>query len=266
MIREAYETAMSRSARFVGETPTDVANGLQRETPMPAKTCPPPCLQSRVVAERLSPASNTELPAFAPRALRIIVADDDGDERVTLAAILRDEGHEVRTAHRGDAVLPLVDEFAPEAVLLDIGMPGMSGYEVVRRLRERRGVNCPLLVAVTAWKQTSERLLGQIVGFDHYIVKPYSTNELLAVLAPLRTGESEAKGTGPISLPPDATREQRLMAQAVRLAGQEELAAALQVSESQVGAWLNGQESVGQRYLLKLSDYLVDLSNRLAKK
>lgn len=225
------------------------------------------CLQSRVATERPALASNAdELPAVARRALRIIVADDDGDERITLAAILRDEGHEVRTAHRGDAVLPLIDEFAPDAILLDIGMPGMSGYEIARRLRERLGANCPLLVAVTAWKKTSERLLGQIVGFDHYIVKPYAMNELLAVLAPLRTAAPEEKGSAPIFLPPHASTEHRLVAQAVRLVGRNELAFALQVGESKIDAWLSGRESVGQRYLLKLSDYLVDLSNRLAKK
>lgn len=220
-----------------------------------------------MVADRPTPAPNAdELPAVARRALRIIVADDDGDERVTLAAILRDEGHEVRTAHRGEAVLPLIDEFAPDAVLLDIGMPGMSGYEVARRLRERLGRNCPLLVAVTAWSKTSERLLGRIVGFDHYVVKPYSTNELLALLAPLRISEPEAKSKEAFFLPPHATGEQRLMVRAVGLVGRKELAAALQVGESKIDAWLAGRESVGQRYLLKLSDYLVDVSNRLAKK
>ena len=119
------------------------------------------------------------------RSARVIVADDDKDAVVTLAMVLRDDGYEVREVYRGDAVLRLIQEFEPHAILLDIGMPGMSGYEVARTLRERLGPACPLLVAVTGWKKASERLLGQIVGFDHYVTKPYSTGDLLALLAPL---------------------------------------------------------------------------------
>ncbi|HEU4440828.1 MAG TPA: response regulator, partial [Burkholderiales bacterium] len=70
---------------------------------------------------------------------RVLVADDDKDAVLILTALLRDEGYEVRGVHRGAEVLDAVFNFAPDVVLLDIGMPQMSGYEVARRLRERYG-------------------------------------------------------------------------------------------------------------------------------
>lgn len=120
------------------------------------------------------------------RALRIVVADDDRDAVLMLATLLRQEGHEVREVYRGDAVFYLVREFEPDAVLLDIGMPGLTGLDVARKLREKLGHACPLLVAITGWNKGADRILGQIAGFNHYLTKPYSTEALLGILAPLR--------------------------------------------------------------------------------
>jgi two-component system, OmpR family, response regulator len=196
------------------------------------------------------------------RRLRIIVADDDKDAVRTLAAVLQHEGHEVREVYRGDAVLGMMMAFKPDALLLDIGMPGMSGYEVARKLRERYGDDCPLLIAITGWKKTSERLLGQIVGFHHYVTKPYSADQLLALLAPL-TGDEDATLPG---AHPEPTAEQRLLAQAAQLMGQAELAAALKVSESVLDSWIDGHAVIPPRQLLTLADVLVTLATRLAKK
>ena len=80
---------------------------------------------------------------------RVLVADDDKDAVLILTALLRDEGYEVRGVHHGAEVLDAVFNFAPDVVLLDIGMPQMSGYEVARRLRERYGSARPALIAVT---------------------------------------------------------------------------------------------------------------------
>ena len=196
------------------------------------------------------------------RPTRVIVADDDKDAVSTLATVLQHEGYEVREVYRGDAVLRLIREFEPHAVLLDIGMPGMSGYEVARTLRERLGPECPLLVAVTGWKKTSERLLGQIVGFDHYVTKPYSTDDLLGLLAPLHGLGKPRPSLQDNSL----TREQRLLAQAARLMGPAELAAGLQVPESLLEAWMTGRASIPHQHLLNLADVLVTLASRLGKK
>lgn len=119
----------------------------------------------------------------AARRLRILVADDDRDAVVTLSLVLQDEGHEVVEVYRGDVVLELVRRYKPDAVLLDIGMPGLTGFEIARQLRDNFGKECPLLIAITAWKQNAAKELGKLVGFNHYLIKPYSADELLDLLA-----------------------------------------------------------------------------------
>jgi len=116
--------------------------------------------------------------------LRVLVADDERDSVSMLAFILADEGHEVREVYRGSEVLRLVREFNPDVVLLDIGMPGMSGYDVARELRQEYGPGKPLLIAVTGWKQSSDRILAKLAGFDHHLAKPFESSELLKLLAP----------------------------------------------------------------------------------
>ena len=116
------------------------------------------------------------------RRLRIVVADDDRDAVVTLATILQHEGHEVREVYRGSEVLQMVRDFDPDAALIDIGMPGMTGYDVAREIRHLFGKR-PTLIAVTGWKKTSDRILAQIAGFDHHLAKPFEAGELLALLA-----------------------------------------------------------------------------------
>jgi DNA-binding response OmpR family regulator len=121
----------------------------------------------------------------ASRALRIIVADDDRDTAASLALVLGDEGHQVVEVHRGDAVLDLTAQFKPDVLILDIGMPGLTGFQVAHRARRELGPACPLLIAVTAWVQPAARALGRLSGFNHYLTKPYSTDELLAILSSL---------------------------------------------------------------------------------
>ena len=119
------------------------------------------------------------------RALRIVVADDNRDAAVSLAAVLRDEGHEVFEVYRGDAVLPLTARFQPHVLILDIGMPGMTGFEIAHALRQDLGRKCPVLIAVTAWNQAKALELGRISGFSHYLTKPAATDEILKILASL---------------------------------------------------------------------------------
>jgi len=117
--------------------------------------------------------------------LRVLIADDERDEVATLAALLSDEGHQVREIYRGDAVVDHVRDFAPHVVLLDIGMPGMNGYVVAKRLREEYGDKCPLLIAVTGWNKGTHRMYGKIAGFTKYLTKPYDPAALLALLPAL---------------------------------------------------------------------------------
>ena len=115
--------------------------------------------------------------------LRVLVADDNRDAATGLAMILREEGYEVFEVYRGDAVLDFVASYHPDVLILDIGMPGLTGFEIAHRLRQSLGANCPLLIAVTAWNQPAARELGKAAGFSHYLTKPYSTDELIAILS-----------------------------------------------------------------------------------
>jgi CheY-like chemotaxis protein len=134
--------------------------------------------------------------ARTQRRLRILVADDERDQVTTLAAILQDEGHEVREVYRGSEVLHMVRDFDPDVALIDIGMPGMSGYEVARELRQEFGKLRPLLIAVTGWKQSSDRILARLAGFDLHLAKPFESAALLALIAPLAQGSKAGSGTG----------------------------------------------------------------------
>lgn len=124
-------------------------------------------------------------PQSAPRALRVLVVDDDRDAVQTLALLLGDEGHEVRALHAGKEVVRVVREFNPDAVLLDIAMPDLSGWEVGRAIREELGRR-PVIIGISGeYTHSVDRILSEAVGFDHYLVKPYDPNELLQLLATL---------------------------------------------------------------------------------
>ena len=118
----------------------------------------------------------------APSKLRVLVADDDRDAVDSLLELLRDEGHEVRGVYTGLDVLNSVRDFGPDAVLLDIGMPHITGYEVARELRIRYASARPMLIAVTGRSQPADRNLAQLAGFDHHVAKPYDPSERLELL------------------------------------------------------------------------------------
>jgi CheY-like chemotaxis protein len=136
---------------------------------------------------------------------RILVADDDKDTVLSLTALLREEGYEVRGVHRGSDVLQAVFNFAPDVVLLDIGMPLMSGYDVARTLRERYGSARPALIAVTGRAGESDRLQALAAGFEHHVAKPYEPRALLALLAQLARQPLTSPGDQ-IDLDPRAAR------------------------------------------------------------
>jgi len=122
--------------------------------------------------------------AQAARApLRILIADDERDTASVLAAILRDEGHEAHMVLRGDEVLEMDRLVRPDVVILDINMPGMSGFAVAREIRARRGVAAPLLVAISGkWTRKEDQALGEGVGFEHYLLKPCDPRQLIELL------------------------------------------------------------------------------------
>ena len=133
------------------------------------------------VAEGATPV---EVRKLSPRAARgrVLLVDDNVDAALTLAEAVRLDGHEVRIAHEGDGALQLAESFAPDVVLLDIGLPGMDGYEVVRRLRQMPHLRGTLMVALTGFGQESDRDKALKAGFDEHLVKPVDLDTVHAVL------------------------------------------------------------------------------------
>lgn len=121
-------------------------------------------------------------PARSPMLRRVLVVDDNEDAASSLAALLAHDGHEVRVAHGGEEALALAFEFEPEAVLLDIGMPGMNGLHVARELRRRMG-SAVRLIAVTGWGQAQDRELTREAGFDFHLTKPVDQAAVAPLLA-----------------------------------------------------------------------------------
>jgi PAS domain S-box-containing protein len=115
----------------------------------------------------------------APR--RVLIVDDNVDAASTLHLLLDALGHETRVVHDGMAALEAFDEFHPQLVLLDIGLPGIDGYEVARRFRarQRQGVR---IVAVTGWGQAEDRDQSSAAGFDLHLVKPVDEEQLRQIL------------------------------------------------------------------------------------
>jgi CheY-like chemotaxis protein len=119
------------------------------------------------------------------RRLRVLVADDDHDLVLSLMLLLRDEGHEVLGVYHGGDVVETVGDFAPDVLLLDIGMPQKSGYEIAHALRERYGSARPVIVAITGRHMPVDRQLSEMTGFDRHFTKPVEPKELLAALCTL---------------------------------------------------------------------------------
>ncbi len=118
----------------------------------------------------------------APPKRRILIVDDNEDSARSLCRLLTMTGSEARTTHDGLSALAVAAEFRPDVILLDIGLPGLNGYEVARKVRGQRGEDV-VLVAVTGWGQEDDRRRSQEAGFDYHMVKPVDFNELQRLLA-----------------------------------------------------------------------------------
>lgn len=127
-------------------------------------------------------ANPNEQAAEAGRPLRVLVVDDNTDTADTLATLLELEGHQVRLAHDGPTALAAAATFRPHAVVLDLGLPGMDGFEVARRLRDRNGGTKPVLVAVSGYGRDEDRRRARQAGFDHHLVKPAEIGTLRSLL------------------------------------------------------------------------------------
>jgi CheY-like chemotaxis protein len=99
------------------------------------------------------------------RALRVLVADDEHDTVLTLTELVREKGHETHGVYTGTEVMPAVREFDPDVVLLDTSMPGMTGRDVARKIRQVCGQERPLLIAISGvYKESADQILGKMSG------------------------------------------------------------------------------------------------------
>jgi signal transduction histidine kinase/ActR/RegA family two-component response regulator len=121
----------------------------------------------------------------APKKCELIVADDNPDALQSLAMLLEMEGHKVRAASDGPSALALAEQKMPDLMLLDIGMPGLNGYEVASRVRELEGGDVVMLVALTGWGQPADRARASEAGFDHHLTKPIDYDQLAELLSHL---------------------------------------------------------------------------------
>jgi CheY-like chemotaxis protein len=123
-------------------------------------------------------------PSSAPApARRVLVADDNRDGAEIMSLLLQQYGYEVNVAHSGTEALTVAAQSTPEIAILDIGMPGMTGYEVARRIRAEAWGQRMMLIALTGWGQEEDKKKAFEAGFDHHLIKPIDPDALEALMA-----------------------------------------------------------------------------------
>jgi signal transduction histidine kinase/DNA-binding response OmpR family regulator len=140
-----------------------------------------PCI-SEVATDKATPVEPAQ-PKASASGRRVLVVDDNADAAESIAVFLRLEGHEVKTVSDGLQVLECMQVFAPQVAVVDIGLPGMNGYDVARRLRANRATAPALLIALTGYGQSEDFARSQAAGFDHHFVKPADPRTIQAVIA-----------------------------------------------------------------------------------
>lgn len=114
--------------------------------------------------------------------MKLLVVDDNRDSADSLALMLQMSGHETLTAYDGEEAVASAQSFRPEAVLLDIGMPKMNGYDAARAIRGQPWGQDVLLFALTGWGQEEDRRRSREAGFDAHLVKPVEITQLMQLL------------------------------------------------------------------------------------
>jgi CheY-like chemotaxis protein len=158
---QAQSEGLGHGSRFVVELPLAVQHEMTEDATVP---------QQQFV----------DVPAGSER--RVLVADDNVDAAATLAMLLQTLGYAVREVHDGEAAVAAAAEFKPQLAFLDIGMPGLNGYQACKQIRALPGGAAMRLVAVTGWGQQDDRNAAREAGFDTHLVKPVEPGELAAVL------------------------------------------------------------------------------------
>lgn len=168
--------ALSRElARLQGGDITATSAGLGQGSrfivSLPLTVAPPTAIAEPVAAEPALPATR-----------RILVADDNPDIADTIAELLELDGHEVRVVYDGQAALTLFQSYGPDIVISDIGMPGLTGHQLARAIREIPAGQAVKLIAMTGWGQAQDKAEALAAGFDHHLTKPADMQTLYALV------------------------------------------------------------------------------------
>jgi len=159
-------TLVRRVVDLHGGSVTASSDGIGRGSEfvvrLPLAECPAPAIPEAGASDASSGAD----------ALRVMIVDDNADLADSLALMLSFMGHDARPFHEARAALDAVDQIHPDLVILDVGMPGMDGYTLARRLRTTAGGRDALLVALTGWGNSDDRLQSREAGIDEHLVKP----------------------------------------------------------------------------------------------
>jgi CheY-like chemotaxis protein len=139
-----------------------------------------PVMQPTAQEPAADAAETRRLPS---RPLRVLVVDDNVDTVLGFSMLLKASGHDVRTAHDGQTALEAALDHRPDLVLLDIGLPGLNGYEVAKRIRQHATLKNVTLVASTGYGQETDRQTSLQAGFNHHLVKPARFEQLQQILA-----------------------------------------------------------------------------------
>jgi CheY-like chemotaxis protein len=128
------------------------------------------------------PVAESSLIPRTETSQRVLIVDDNEDALDLLSTFLESAGHQVATAHDGPDALAMLDRYKPSVLVIDIGMPVMSGYELAARVREHGSGERPYLVALTGYGQATDREQSRAAGFDEHLVKPVDLDRLLRIL------------------------------------------------------------------------------------
>ena len=128
------------------------------------------------------PSHLVEKPVQKPHPLRVLIVDDNVDTVLSFSMLLKASGSEVKTAHDGPTAVKIAQEYVPDVVLLDIGLPGLNGYEVARQIRKQPSLRNVVLVALTGYGQESDKQASTEAGFNHHLIKPARIAEIRQIL------------------------------------------------------------------------------------
>jgi PAS domain S-box-containing protein len=173
-------TLARRVVELHGGTIEALSAGLDRGSEFVIRLPLAPPAEAKI-SSRSQIADDTDSGAVARR--RILVVDDNRDAAASLVMLLRLLGHEVRDANNGESALAILPEFVPDLVILDLGMPGMSGYDVAARIKSEPTLSRIRLIALSGYAGAEDRERSQGAGFDDHLVKPVEFGALQGILA-----------------------------------------------------------------------------------